>query len=634
MNTAPANIKLLLRLFCATMLIFVVQKLYFLLATWGEGAAIADVLPVLWHGLKLDSAVTAYTLVVPLLVSLVGAYTANRWTVRILRPYYIIISLLLAIIVVVDAGLYPFWHFKLDASVFIYADKPKDAMASVSAWFILGRLLLILLWWAMCSILYWRCLRSKDLIASSVMTKVCTASSDDVNRRGIIAKLMPAVLHIVLVAVLVLTMRGGLQQGTNNVSVAYYSDNQYLNHAAVNPVFSMIYSLGKQKDFASQYQYYDEQQRASIMRGIYDIDTSDGQRDTLLTTARPDIILIVWEGCCEAMVQSIGGKTTARTDGTMTSVTPWLDKMYREGVAFSNCYANSFRTDRGLVCLMAGYLGLTDNSLMKIPEKNQHLPALPLTLRDNGYETTFWYGGDITFTNMGGYMRQAGFSRTVSDNDFTANQRTTDWGVPDDILLDAVADDYLSKASTPGHPSFHAIMTLSSHEPWDVPAHTLKDKVCNAFQYTDSSIGHFIARLQKSPRWANTLVIITADHGASIGERYAREIIHIPMVWTGGAVRRPMVVDPLMNQSDLAATLLGQLGIRHDNFCFSRDVLSSRYTYHTATHAYNNGISFIDSTGVTTYDNDAQRVIAGPDAQREQRAKATQQTLYKTVGGL
>lgn len=45
------------------------------------------------------------------------------------------------------------------------------------------------------------------------------------------------------------------------------------------------------------------------------------------------------------------------------------------------------------------------------------------------------------------------------------------------------------------------------------------------------------------------------------------------MLWLGGAIKQPAVVDKLMNQTDMAATLLGQLGIDHREFNFSRNVL-------------------------------------------------------------
>lgn len=84
---------------------------------------------------------------------------------------------------------------------------------------------------------------------------------------------------------------------------------------------------------------------------------------------------------------------------------------------------------------------------------------------------------------------------------------------------------------------------------------------------------------------------------------------HIPLLWLGGAVKQPMQVDKIMNQTDLAATLLGQLGLEHTAFTFSRNVLGSDYKYPFAFYSFNNGFSFRDSTGVTVFDNNSGSIL-------------------------
>lgn len=595
------GIKCILRLFAGIMIAFVVQKIFFLCMTWHDGTMLSDVTDVMLHGLKLDAAVAGYVIALPWLLLFVQVFADCKFLKSVLKVYFFIVSLLTAIIIVVDASLYPFWQFKLDASIFLYTDKPKDALASVSLWFVVTRLLYTAIW---------------TLLLYFTFIRLYTTPKKE-KRRNLIPV---SALYLLAGALIFLVIRGGVGKGNNNVSEAYYSDNQYLNHAAVNPVFNFIYSLGKQEDFGSEYQFYEETARASLMSGIYLTESADV--DTLLNTNRPNIVLIVWEGCSEAMADCLGGRNK--------NITPRLTSLAKEGIFFSQCYSNSYRTDRGLVCIMAGWLGLPDASLMKMPQKSEKLPSIARTLHDNGYTTRFWYGGDISFTNMGGYMRQAGFTHLISELDFPLKQRTTDWGVVDGVLFERIAQEIPHGDK----PSFDAVMTLSSHEPWDVPFHELSDERENAFRYADQCIGKFIDALKKSPLWKNTLVIITADHGAADANkaRYDQSIIHLPMIWCGGAVKQPMVIDKLMNQSDLAATLLGQLTIKHDDFIFSRDVMSSSYVYPTATFCYNNGVLFADSTGVTVYDNDAARTIVGKDSVREAKAKATLQTLYTIIG--
>lgn len=597
------GIKCILKFFFCIMLILVLQKGYFLYSTWQQGCTAMDVAEVIYHGLRLDAAVAGYLLALPWLMlclhAFLGRYITTRHTRRTLQVYYIIAAVVVAVIIVADASLYTFWHFKLDASALLYTDKPKDAMASVSTKYILQRIALIALWiWLIISL-------SK---AMKVFREI------DFTAR----KPLTALAFLIIGALLFVVIRGGIGKGTNNVSSAYYSDNQYLNHASVNPVFNFIYSLGKHEDFASEARYFTDKECEEILSGIYHTDSLTP--DTLLNTKKPDVLIIIWEGMSEYLCDSL-------------KVTPSLQAMKKESIVFTQCYANSFRTDRGQLSLLAGWPAIPKTSLMKIPEKCDKMSSLTRSLLNNGYNTTFWYGGDISFANTGGYMHQSGFTRTVSDRDFPVSQHATDWGVYDGTLLKKAAEDIVRQKS----PSFNTIMTLTSHEPWKSPVSKYPDDRLNAFAYTDQCIGEMIATLKKSERWKNTLIIITADHGVPIKEGWSPSdprITHIPMVWTGGAIGKPQKISHIMNQSDLAATLLGQLGIGHDEFYFSRDVMSRSYTYPTATNSYNGGTSFVDSTGYTTYDIDGQRSSYCPDNQRERKAKAALQLLYKKISEL
>ena len=106
------------------------------------------------------------------------------------------------------------------------------------------------------------------------------------------------------------------------------------------------------------------------------------------------------------------------------------------------------------------------------------------------------------------------------------------------------------------------------------------------------------------------------------------------MVWVGGAVKRPRKITQLCNQTDLAATLLGQLRLPHDQYPWSRDVVSPSYSYPLAVHNYNNGFSLSDSTGFIVYDLDSRQLVTtkSSDPQRLERiGKAVLQATTKDL---
>lgn len=595
--------------FFTVLLIFILQKPLFMLYNGSieKGFGFADYMQVMIHGASLDAATAGYLTAFPFLLVLISIWFRKFPLKKILYGYYILAAALISIIFVVDMALYTFWGFKLDASVFLYIDSPKEALASVSVGFILLRVLAILL---LIALNCWVLLK----ITPSVLT---------VTRKRIAG----TAGMLLLGGVLFIIIRGGVTESTSNIGQVYFSNEPFLNHSAVNPDFSLLSSIGKSQDFASEFNFFDEEKRAALFDGLY--PTTDGDSIIqVLNTKRPNILIILMEGFGGAFVEPLGG---------LPDVTPHFNRLSKEGIFFTNCYANSFRTDRGTVCTFSGYLGLPTASVMKIPAKSRTLPAIAEGLSKAGYKTDFLYGGDINFTNMKSYLLSTGYQRLTANTDFSLAEQTSNaWGVNDDITFEYLYNQLRNrKEEGPWHTAF---LTLSSHEPFEVPYHRLEDKIPNAFAYTDECLGKFIDRLKQTPAWKDLLVICLPDHGFYYpreGSNAMPRFYHIPLLWLGGAVKQPMQVDKIMNQTDLAATLLGQLGLEHTAFTFSRNVLGSDYKYPFAFYSFNNGFSFRDSTGVTVFDNNSGSILFDEpeaDESRLDKGKAILQTVYDDLG--
>ena len=595
--------------FFTVLLIFILQKPLFMLYNGSieKGFGFADYMQVMVHGASLDAATAGYLTAFPFLLVLISIWFRKFPLKKILYGYYILAAALISIIFVVDMALYTFWGFKLDASVFLYIDSPKEALASVSVGFILLRVLAILLLIALNS---WVLLKITPSVLTATRKRIAGTAG-----------------MLLLGGVLFIIIRGGVTESTSNIGQVYFSNEPFLNHSAVNPDFSLLSSMGKSQDFASEFNFFDEEKRAALFDGLY--PTTDGDSIIqVLNTKRPNILIILMEGFGGAFVEPLGG---------LPDVTPHFNRLSKEGIFFTNCYANSFRTDRGTVCTFSGYLGLPTASVMKIPAKSRTLPAIAEGLSKAGYKTDFLYGGDINFTNMKSYLLSTGYQRLTANTDFSLAEQTSNaWGVNDDITFEYLYNQLRNrKEEGPWHTAF---LTLSSHEPFEVPYHRLEDKIPNAFAYTDECLGKFIDRLKQTPAWKDLLVICLPDHGFYYpreGSNAMPRFYHIPLLWLGGAVKQPMQVDKIMNQTDLAASLLGQLGLEHTAFTFSRNVLGSDYKYPFAFYSFNNGFSFRDSTGVTVFDNNSGSILFDEpeaDESRLDKGKAILQTVYDDLG--
>ncbi len=567
----------LLEVYLLTVAAFVLAKVGFMCYHAGsQDFALTDVLDVVGHGMTLDLSMSLYILSVPFLCMAASIwYPKERVFRHILRPFYAVIAVAMALAFVADTSLYEFWQFKLEASCLQYLETPTEAMASVTTGYLLLRLLAIGLIAGCLTFAYW-----------------CIPLQLPAVSRRILA----SIAALIAIPLIVIGIRGGLGESTTNVGQVYYSQNQFLNHAAVNPVFSFFSSLEKTSTNVV-YHFMDDAESQRIVEEYYDTRSTD--TDTLLTTRRPNVIIILLESCGSVFTE-VGGNP---------DVTPNLNRLMREGVYFAHCYGNTWRTDRGTLCTWSGYPSFPTMSVMKMPAKSRTMPSIALSLQREGYQTSYLYGGDINFTNMRGYLVGCGFEQLTWKDDYSSEeQRSAQWGVRDDITFKTLFE----QASAAAQPFLIGYSTLSSHQPWDVPIHHFDDEKLNAFYYLDQCVGKFIQQLRQSPLWQNTLVVMLPDHGILYQDLTESDPLlnQIPMIWTGGAVRQPRRIETICNQTDLPATLLGQLGIAHDDFAFSRDVLSKSYSKPFAIHTYDDGVTMIDSASFINYDFISNKMVS------------------------
>ena len=592
----------LVKFYVATVLIFLVAKVFFILYHLGsQQFTVGDVFDVLRYGLSLDLSTSLYLLTVPFLLTIISLWV--RIPKQVYRVYYFIAALLLALAFVADTSLYEFWKFKLDASCLQYLETPTEAMASVSTWYILFRLVVIIL---LTIAIYWVYVKITPLFPKLI------ANSQ---------RLIATIIALLFIPLMGIGIRGGIDESTTNIGQVYYSQNQFLNHAAVNPVFSFFASFEHGEKDYYHYNYLNDETCEDLLRNVYTTESVD--IDTLLTTQRPDIIVILLESC-GAVFTELGGNK---------EVMPHLNKIASEGILFTQCYANSWRTDRGTVCTLSGWPSFPNVSVMKMPDKSQTMPSIAKTLKKEHYSTHYLYGGDINFTNMHGYLIATGWDQLTSMDDYSTEERNSSaWGVRDDITFETLYE-MVSKSSSP---YLFGYSTLSSHEPWKVPISQFDDEILNAFYYLDQCIGNFIDKLKKSKAWGKLLIVILSDHGYHYKDLDETNPLRnlIPVIWTGGAIKGPKYIDKICNQSDFAATLLGQMGLNHDDFTFSRDVLSQTYRYPLAVHNYNNAQSMIDSTGFILYDFDANRFLVRRSKNAEQMLQVSKAILQKTTYNL
>ena len=594
---------------------FILQKPFFLLS-YGRHAqhlAETDVWSVIYHGLPLDLSLAGYLTILPALL-LLSTIWWNRETLRrALMVYFGVTSAVVSMAFMLNLVLYGYWGFPLDATpLFYFFSSPREAVASVS----IGFLLLGILLTGLCSVLiysvfYFPLLRPKRWKCLGKAPRTIGGS----------------IILFLLTTALFLPIRGGVTTSTMNVGKAFFSSDPLLNHAAVNPLFSLMESLVSEKDFGKQYRFMDDKQATRIFQTMQEQPEAHViLTDSLLTTKRPNIMFIVMESFSSQLMAETGG---------LKNVAVHLDSIARRGILFTDFYANSFRTDRGLVSILSGYPAQPTMSIMKYPSKTAHLPSICASLMKVGYRPKYYYGGDADFTKMRSYLVAQGFTDIVSDKDFPVGDRLSKWGVHDHLLFRKVWEE-LRNEKPQQQPFFRVVQTSSSHEPFDVPYHRLSDERLNAFAYTDSVIGSFLREFSTLPEWKNTLVVLVPDHLGCYPPHISNFDINryrIPLILTGGAIRGPKRINIIGGQQDIAATLLAQLGLPHGEFTFSKNLFNPKAP-HFAFFAVPDAFGLVTVDNQIIYDHQAGKVMLDTGRRKGNNlrpAKAYLQKLYDDI---
>lgn len=558
----------------------------------------------LLYALKLDIAVAGYLTIIPALMLLLRE---RRGMKLLWNAYFIVIAAIYALAIVSNLGLYGPWGFPLDYTPVLYlTTSPADAMASVTP---------------------------LQMLAAAVGIAVITAAVYLARPQYICAKNKTYRIAIfILTVALILPIRGGVGTGTNHTGTVYFSENMRLNHAAVNPVFCFIESASHQTDLSSLYRFMSDEEADKLLKELNQrTDSAESAlRDSLFNGKPKRIVMVILESFSTQLMEEAG---------LVEGVVPQLEKLSREGIYFTEFYCNTMRTDRALVSVLSSIPAFPTYSLMDQPSKNAKLPSIASVLKNDGFHTYYYYGGDTNFSNMRSYLVAAGFQDITSDKSFSKKLRTGKWGVADGPVFDRAAKEFVE---TSGEKSLSVVQTSSSHEPFDVPNHhAMDDKVLNAFHYADSCLGRFVEKLKESRDWGETLVVILPDHQGrfpTVVNNYTLEHYDLPLIFTGGVVRKPCKVETLCSQADITATLLGLLGIGHEEFPWSKDIFDCGAP-HYAVFAVPDAVGMVREEGAIIWDNSFQRVMLStyPQGQEDKplmTLKAYYQELYKTADEL
>ncbi|TAF35516.1 MAG: alkaline phosphatase family protein [Cytophagales bacterium] len=555
----------------------------------------SELLAAFGYGLRLDISFAAYLSVLPFLIATISIWVSNQLYIkRVFSGYVITVLWVCVLLVIMDLEIFSAWGIRLDATPLMYLSTPSEIFASAYS----SPLLLLLVLFII-SFSLWIWLKGLYL----------KLELENTTEESLTSRLYYSLGLLLLTGCLIIPIRGGLQSLPINQSSAYFSQSVFANKAAINVCWNFFHAVTERSyDMSNPYIVENEHQK---VEQLYDKSYQQGSTEVMLldsTIQKPNVIVIIWE----SLTSKLLGKAT-----------PNLMQTMRESYYFDNIYATGSRSDKGIVGVLSGYPAQPQKSIILYPNKSRKLPILGKDMHNNGYQTSFYYGGELEFVNMKSYLFEC-FDNVYGINSFAPEDRNSKWGAHDHVVLDKVLQDTPDDAK----PFFKTIFTLSSHEPFEVPDvftdfadfedFTEEEALfANSHRYTDWSVNQFLNKAKQKKWWKNTIVIIVADHGHHFPayqhpeDHVDFEDFKIPLLFSGGALSKAyhgQVNHRIGSQTDVAKTLLSQLQIKASDYVFSRNLLAaSSDTF--AVYAYSDGIGYVSENERFIFDNNSKRVL-------------------------
>lgn len=564
--------------FAITRTIYILYNLrYFALDDIGFGETLASY----YHGFQLDLATACYFLIIPFFILLIQSFTKAGWLNTLNKIYMLLVIIVYSLITTTELGIYEEWKTKLHYKAIMYITHPTEIYnsAETSTFFLLMAILVI------------------QIVVSFWLYRRFFFKPILISKRNYIYSLLFLLISPVL---LFLGMRGGVQEIPINQSESYFSEHNILNLASVNSGFNLFISLFENWGTAGKNPYIsfknDEIER--ILNEVY--YTPADSTPEILTTKRPNIVVVLLESWSADLIQSLGGEP---------DITPKFHELEEEGILFTEIYASGSRSEQGMASLLSGFPAHPLTSITVQPDKYNGLPTITNVLENNGYFTSFYFGGQLIYGNIKSYILYNGFNRIIEISDFPDDFPQGKLGVHDEFLFQR----QLEETGNDPQPFFSMIYTLSTHSPFDMP---MEKKIhwgghvnmyLNSAWYTDSCLYTYLQQAKQEPWYDSTLFVIVADHSHNSQKNwnyYTKEYHRIPLLFYGNVIKpeyRGKQCTKIGSQVDIAAMLLKQMDLDSGQFHWSKNLLNSHSPQFAYT-AFEEGIGWVRPEGDFYYD--------------------------------
>ena len=414
--------------------------------------------------------------------------------------------------------------------------------------------------------------------------------------------------------ILIVAIRGSLGPKAINAGPAYFSTSPTLAQLTLNPLYTLreaaLSMTYRSEDLADHLPLLPEDEAFDVTAKLLfrpEDESAGDPRNPLrriTDTGKPqsdyNVVLVVLESLSWHYIGSLGGDAR---------LTPNFNRMCDEGILMTRCFAVGDRTTRGFAGIVSSHPDLPGRSVTTRIEAAGNFLTLGRLLQRRGYQTMFVYAGQPMYDHRQSFLRSNGYDRLVFEDEFDRRTFRTELGWCDEDLFNEALDQFSRIGGKPFHA---ALLTLSFHRPYHVPAGRVpppdfrprRAEHVEAIRYTDWAIGQFVDRARQQPWFDRTLFVFVADHAGGYAEYPVNAtvyrvpfLLYGPKILSGG--KR---VDTICSQTDVIPTVMSVLGGSFEHCCFGSNVLGRPPESGMALLQRSSGeMSLIDHNGDVAY---------------------------------
>ncbi len=376
--------------------------------------------------------------------------------------------------------------------------------------------------------------------------------------------------------VVVMGIRSSFGHRPANLSDATYSSSHIANELAKNTLHSVGYSIYAKKKFDVNVKLYGRMGKDEAIartQKILNLTPAD-LIDPNYPLLRREKTHFTNNGQAKNLVviieESLGVQYVAASGGARPDITPNLNRLAQEGILFSHLYASGTRSVRGMEAIVGGFLPIPGSSVLKRNLSQKEFFSLARLLKSRGYDSSFLYGGEKRFDNMGSWYYGNGFKRIIDEPLFNNPVYHGIWGVCDEDLV-VRADEEFVKLKKQNRPFVSVLFTTTNHTPFEFPEGRITpvDGVAlaseeNAVKFADFALGKFFSLAKEHGYYDDTIFVVIADHNVRVRSSpngvMPVDNYRIFGLILGGGVE-PLRYDRVTTQMDVMATAVDLLGV-------------------------------------------------------------------------